>query len=135
MIKTVAEVALPVDEVLRIKKRRIMPDMICKITWNSGNIHIDTDSVYDDFIVDRIELYRREILGTYKISGVNSDERSIILLVSMMILIPWAIFMVIRVNDKTIQKGLIITITLFSLHVNYKYFVNRKLFLLFSLST
>ena len=26
MIKTVAEVALPVDEVLRIKKRRIMPD-------------------------------------------------------------------------------------------------------------
>ena len=26
MIKTVAEVALPVDEVLRIKKRRILPD-------------------------------------------------------------------------------------------------------------
>ena len=26
MIKTVAEVALPVDEVLRIKKRRILPE-------------------------------------------------------------------------------------------------------------
>ena len=89
---------------------------------NSGNIHIDTDSVYDDFIVDRIELYRREILGTYKISGVNSDERSIILLVSMMILIPWAIFMVIRVNDKTIQKGLIITITLLITWLIFRYY-------------
>ena len=89
---------------------------------DSGNIHIENDDMYDDFVLNKTRLYRREILGTYKVSGVNGDERSIILLIALMILIPWSIFMIIRINDNTLKKGLIICVTLLITWLIFRYF-------------
>ncbi len=88
---------------------------------NSGNSHIDNIDVFNKFELDRVKKYRRDILGTYKISGVNGDERSIILLISLMILIPWSIYMIIRVNDNSLKKGLIICITLLLTWLIFRY--------------
>ena len=60
------------------------------------------------FSLTRVRKFRRNVLGTYKYSGVNSDERSVILIAFLVIMIPWAIYIGIRINDFEIRRAIII---------------------------
>ena len=64
--------------------------------------------VYGKFAVNRVARFRRNVLGTYKFSGATSDERSIILILFIIFMIPWAIAIGTRINDKEIKKAVIV---------------------------
>ena len=69
-------------------------------------------TVFGKFQLDRVRKFRRNVLGTYKFSGVNSDERSIILILFLIIMIPWALYIGIRINDFEIRKAVIICLSI-----------------------
>lgn len=107
---------------LDINKFMPMKEELHLANPDSGNVHIEDETIYHHFSIARTRLYRREILGTYRFSGVNGDERAIILLIALMILIPWSIYIILRVNDNTLKKGLILCVSLLLTWLFFRYF-------------
>ncbi len=52
-----------------------------KVEEYSNTYECSDYEVFGKFQLDRVRKFRRNVLGTYKFSGVNSDERSIILII------------------------------------------------------
>lgn len=88
---------------------------------DSGTFTYDKENA-PDLIVERVRIYRRELKKTYLLSGVNSDERSIILLAAILILIYWSVSIIYRVNDNTIRKGVLFCVVLLLVWITLRYF-------------
>lgn len=83
-----------------------------EVTDYENTFTLDDYSIAGEFARDRVNQFRRKILGTYKFSGVNSDERSVILIVFLVILITWAIYIGIRINDYEIRKAVFVCLAI-----------------------
>ena len=100
---------LVIDEAFDLSKyNETLNNHNLKIEEYSNTFKCDDYEVYGKLSKDRVRKFRRNILNTYKFSGVNSDERSIILIVVLSLMIPWAIYIGIRINDFEIRKAVII---------------------------
>ena len=83
-----------------------------KVNNYDNTFTLDDYSISGLFSLTRVRKFRRSVLGTYKFSGVNSDERSIILIVVLILMIPWAIYIGIRINDNDIRRAIIICLAM-----------------------
>lgn len=83
-----------------------------KMKEYSNTFILDDYNISGLFSLNRVRKFRRDVLGTYKFSGVNSDERAVILIVFLIIMIPWAIYIGIRINDFEIRKAIIICLAM-----------------------
>ena len=83
-----------------------------KVSDYENTFNLDDYSIAGEFARDRVNQFRRKILGTYKFSGVNSDERSVILIVFLVILITWAIYIGIRINDYEIRRAVFVCLAI-----------------------
>ena len=83
-----------------------------KVSDYENTFNLDDYSIAGEFARDRVNQFRRKILGTYKFSGVNSDERSVILMVFLVITITWAIYIGIRINDYEIRRAVFVCLAI-----------------------
>lgn len=101
------------DESLDLSKyEEILNSKGYKIEEFENTFKCDDYHIYGKFSQLRVARFRRNVLGTYKFSGVNADERSIILILFLIIMIPWAISIGIRINDKGIRRAVIICLSM-----------------------
>ena len=114
---------LTLDKNFVVKKEELK-----ELAHNNGFSDIDSGSfTYNkdnasNLIVDRVRIYRRDLKKTYFFSGVNSDERSIILLIAIIIFIYWSVSIIYRVNDNTIKKGVLFCVVLLLVWITLRYF-------------
>lgn len=83
-----------------------------KINDYSNTFTLDDYNISGLFSLNRVRKFRRDVLNTYKFSGVNSDERSVILILVLSVMIPWAIYIGMRINDFEIRKAVIICLSI-----------------------
>jgi len=104
---------LVIDKHIKLDKyEEILLNHNLKNNEFENSFKCDNYEIFGDFSVNRVAKYRRNILNTYKFSGATSDERSIVLILFIIIMIPWAIAIGFRINDKKIRKAIIICLSM-----------------------
>ncbi len=96
------------DESIDLSKyENILSNHNLKMNEYSNSFKCDDYNIFGIFSLDRVNKFRRNILNTYKFSGVNGDERAIILVIFLILMIPWAIYIGLRINDSRIRTAVV----------------------------
>ncbi|MBP5444782.1 MAG: hypothetical protein J6Y28_01290 [Acholeplasmatales bacterium] len=117
---------LVIDDSLDLTNyKKSVSDSNLKVSEYENTFTLDDYSISGEFARDRVNQFRRKVLGTYKFSGVNSDERSIILILFIVIMVPWAIYIGIRINDYELRKAVFVCLGIVLSWLFLRYFKNH----------